>query len=116
MGTLTCRMILDSHENKLLNQEFTEEECKLHLKKKPLKNKKASREDEVLNEYLKSSYDTLMPVYCKSFDLILKTGNFPSSWPTGTVIPIYETRVVGMVQTITGESYYCLASASCLPR
>ena len=39
------------------------------------KNQKAcSINDHVLNEYLKYSKDSMLPIYCKLFNLILNTG------------------------------------------
>ena len=33
-----------------------------------------------------------MSVYLKLFNLIVKTGSFPNSWTTGTIIPIYKKK------------------------
>ena len=58
-----------------------------------LKNQKAcSINDHVLNEYLKYSKDSMLPIYCKLFNLILNTGIVPEAWSKGTILPIYKNK------------------------
>ena len=58
-----------------------------------LKNQKAcSINDHVLNEYLKYSKDSMLPFYCKLFNLILNTGIVPEAWSKGTILPIYKNK------------------------
>ena len=54
-----------------------------------LKNSKTpSKTDNILNEYIKSTKDKLLPVYVFLFNAILDTGHIPESWLSGTIYPI----------------------------
>ena len=78
------------YENELLNREFTDGEIQKCIKK--LKTRKSAGVDHILNEYLMASGDVMLPVFTKLFNLILKTGMFPSSWTAGIIIPIYKNK------------------------
>ena len=71
--------------------EISQDEiCKCILK---LKNSKApSPSDHILNEYIKSTKDILLPFYTKLFNCVLQTGIIPLSWLEGTIIPIFKNK------------------------
>ena len=77
--------------NEFLNMEISQDEiCKCILK---LKNSKApSPSDHILNEYIKSTKDILLPFYTKLFNCVLQTGIIPLSWLEGTIIPIFKNK------------------------
>ena len=59
----------------MLNCEISEYEIMKWLKK--LKNGKCPGIDEIMNEYIKVSCSTFMPIYFKLFNLILESGHIP---------------------------------------
>ena len=73
-----------------LNGPITESEVKKVVKN--LKNGKAFGCDDILNEYIKSTIDVLMPVYIKLFNLIFETGIVPECWSTGVLITIFKNK------------------------
>ena len=56
-----------------------------------LKNNKASGLDSIRNEMLKAGATILMPCMNKLFNLILSSGNYPSSWAKGYITPLFKT-------------------------
>ena len=56
-----------------------------------LKNKKSSGMDMILNEILKSSQSFLLNSFNKTFNFVLSTSSFPSSWANGFIVPIYKS-------------------------
>ena len=80
-----------SDVNVVLNKSITVEEIVKAIKL--LKNSKAcSPIDNVLNEYIKYSSDTMSPLYCKLFNLVLDSGIVPDAWCTGVILPIYKNK------------------------
>ena len=73
-----------------LNGPVTESEIK-HVVSN-LKNNKSSGIDEVLNEYIKSTLDDLMPVYIKLFNIIFDTGIIPECWSVGVMVAIFKNK------------------------
>ena len=73
-----------------LNQPFSEQEIRKFVKN--LKNNKAAGIDEIINEYIKSSIDLMLPIYIKLFNRVLDTGEIPEDWLTGMIIPIYKNK------------------------
>ena len=57
-----------------------------------LKNNKAAGMDGILNEYIKATSNVLMSKYVKLFNDILDTGNIPSDWALGFIVPIYKNK------------------------
>ena len=58
-----------------------------------LNNGKASRpSDKILNEYIKSTKDILLPIYTKLFNHILDSGKIPEKWLSGYIIPIFKIK------------------------
>ena len=56
-----------------------------------LKNKKSSGMDMILNEMLKSSQSYLLKSFNKTFNFVLSTSSFPSSWANGFIVHIYKS-------------------------
>ena len=59
---------------------------------KKLKNNKASGEDHIINEYIKSTSGLFLPIYEKIFNLIFETGFLPDIWLIGSIKPIYKNK------------------------
>jgi hypothetical protein len=57
-----------------------------------LKNDKASGDDFIVNEYIKSSIDIILAVYIKMFSCIFSSGIVPDSWLLGNIKPIYKNK------------------------
>ena len=73
-----------------VNQPITEAEILKSVKS--LKNNKASGEDNIVNEHIKSTIHLLLPIYCKLFNIILDTGIIPETWSVGVIKPIYKNK------------------------
>ena len=58
---------------------------------KKLKNKKSPFSDRIRNEMIKASLETLMPLYIKLFNHILKSGKMPDVWCQDLITPIYKS-------------------------
>ena len=61
---------------------------------KSLKYNKACGNDEIINEYIKTTSNMFMPLYNFFFNLILETGILPDtkSWLEGMIKPIYKHK------------------------
>ena len=82
---------MNVHEyNYLINQHITEKEVADAVKS--LKNNKACSSDMVLNEYLKHTAPTLMPVFVKIFNIVFDSGIVPDSWASGIICPIFKNK------------------------
>ena len=73
-----------------LNSPFNEDEITICVKK--LKNNKAYGPDHIINEYIKSTIEQMMPIYINLFNLVLESGLIPSDWLIGIIIPIYKKK------------------------
>ena len=80
----------DNVNTEVLNEDITEEEIMKAIQN--LKNGKSSGIDEIMNEHIKNSTGTLMPLYIKLFNKILNEGNLPDEWGIGLVIPLYKKK------------------------
>jgi hypothetical protein len=49
-------------------------------------------EDEIINEYIKSTVKQFINVYEKLFNVIFDNGIMPSSWLIGMIKPIYKNK------------------------
>ena len=58
---------------------------------KLLKPKKAPEPDKIRNEMLKTGQQLLNAALCKLFNLILRSGFFPSSWCEEIITPIFKS-------------------------
>ena len=77
-----------------------------------LKNGKSSGSDEILNEYIKNTRDTLMPIYIKLFNIILDSGIIPENWNTGIMVTIFKNKGSRM----NPEMHKCITLNSCLSK
>ena len=59
---------------------------------KKLKNDKASGDDMVRNEFIKSTSDVFLSLYVDLFNLILKSGIIPDTWIAGNIVPFYKNK------------------------
>ena len=82
--------ILENKENlnKILNDQVSEKEIKLAIKK--LKCKKAAGYDGYCSELLKYGSDYLIKPLCKLFNLILNTGEYPDIWNISVISHIFK--------------------------
>jgi hypothetical protein len=55
-----------------------------------LKNGKACGEDEIINEYIKSTSNQFINIYEKLFNIIFDKGFVPHIWLIATIKPIYK--------------------------
>lgn len=106
---------LDSHDvsddvEVFLNGPITEQEIKDAVSN--LKNGKSSGSDEILNEYIKNTLDTLMPIYIKLFNIILDSGIIPENWNTGIMVTIFKNKGSRM----DPEMYRGITLNSCLSK
>jgi hypothetical protein len=74
----------------LLDGSITEDEIKRAINN--FKNGKASGDDGVLNEYLKSTLNELMPIYMKLFSIIFDSGKIPENWNSGILIAKFKNK------------------------
>ena len=93
--------------NSVLNDSIEAEEVLLAMK--ALKNKKSGGSDGLCNEMLKISCSLNVDLYVKLFNLIFKSGVYPSLWRENFIKPIFKGGC------FTDPSYYRgIALSSCL--
>ena len=83
-------MLSDIDTNAYINQPISPDEI-MHCIKL-LKLNKSSGIDNIVNEYIKSTANVLLPLYTKLFNIIFETGIFPTQWLCGEIIPIYKNK------------------------
>ena len=71
-----------------LNFQITRIETKRAISK--LKNNKAAGNDKILNEFIKTGQETLIPVITKLFNSIFSSGLYPENWNMNILSPIYK--------------------------
>ena len=76
---------------------------------KKLKTKKASYNDKIKNEMIKSSVNILSKGYLKVFNKILVSGSCPEEWTVGIITPIYKSG-----NSLDASSYRGICVSSCL--
>ena len=76
--------------DQILNSEITVEE--IHSRVKELKNGKACGTDNILNEFIKSTFNEMKLVYADLFNRVLSTGQIPEAWTIGMIMPIYKNK------------------------
>ena len=72
-----------------LDHEITDQDISQAVKK--LKNKKSASVDKIRNEMIKASLESLMPVFIKLFNLILRSGKMPDILCQGLMTPICKS-------------------------
>ena len=77
---------------------------------KNLKNGKCPGEDQILNEYIKSTKNIFLPIYEKLFNLVFDSGIIPSAWLEGIIRPIYKNK--GDIKNV--ENFRPITILSCL--
>lgn len=77
-------------DDTILNVPFTSEEIAKAINN--LNNCKTPGNDQILNEYIISTKDKMLPIYVLLFNTILKSGIIPDVWTTGTIMPIYKNK------------------------
>lgn len=94
-----------TRQRSIVNELKNMERCKTNLSEldypisdkeirqaaRKLKNKKAAFSDLIKNEMIKASYDILMNVYLKLFNLVLNSGIYPRLWCDGLITPIFKS-------------------------
>ena len=79
-----------NNSNEILNQTITAKEIETCIK--TLKSLKSADLDNILNEYIKSTYKMLLPVYVQLFNIVLDTRIIPTAWVEGIFVPIYKHK------------------------
>ena len=90
-----------------LNKIITVKEVKLAISK--LKNGKASGEDRVLNEMLKSGKLTLSDSFCKIFNLVFASERYPYSWCKNFLVPVFKSGIPD-----NSDNYREISIGSCI--
>ncbi len=75
-----------------------------------LKNNKATGDDLILNEYIKSSASKMIDVYTKLFNIVLNSGTIPDKWMGGIILPLYKKK--GAKSNV--DNYRGITLMSCL--
>lgn len=76
--------------NDLLDCNITIEKIKKAIQSS--KNNKLPGENNVINEFLSSSFEKLSDIYVPLFNLIFETGIVPESCLTCMIIPIFKNK------------------------
>ena len=76
--------------NDELNSPITGEEIKRCIIK--IKNNTSPGNDCIINEYITSTCDIVLPIYITLFNIIFDTGIIHTVWLDGNVIPIYKKK------------------------
>ncbi len=82
--------VLGELENSGVNEPFTTREVLKGIK--ALKNNKAPGGDNITNEMLKNVPFNVLNIITGIFNIILDTGNVPTSWASGSIKPIYKNK------------------------
>ena len=73
-----------------LNDSITRDEILTCIKK--LKNDKASGDDMIRKEFIKSTPDMFLALYVDLFNLIFNSGKIPNTWLAGNIVPFYKNK------------------------
>lgn len=95
-------------ELSFLDNDITEDEIICELKK--LKNNKSPGDDGIPGELYKCLSTRMLPVLLKLFNKILQTGDFPESWVTAIIIPLYKKGDKNDCGNYRGISLLCVLS------
>lgn len=71
-----------------LDSNIIEDEIRQCIKK--LKNSKSAGTDYILNEMIKASEQSIIPILTKLFNKIFSTQHFPTAWQNNTLTPIFK--------------------------
>ena len=75
-----------------------------------LNNGKSPGNDNILNEYIKSTKHLFMPLYVGLLNSILDAGNIPESWSIDNICSIYKNKGDPLIP----ENYRPITLVSCL--
>ena len=81
---------LENDNDVILNSQITDAEILKCINS--LKNNKACSNDNIINEYIKSTSDIMLPLYNCFFNLVLELDILPDSWLEGIIKPIYKNK------------------------
>lgn len=103
--------LFDNIENedeiiRILDRDISEDEILTAVKN--LKNNKAPGDDELVNEYIKSTVTQFLHIYVKLFNLVFESGKIPTSWLTGVIKPVYKNK--GDPNNLDNYRAICLTS------
>ena len=84
--------------NDELNSPITAEEITRCIIK--MKNNKSPGNDCIINEYITSTCDIVLPIYVTLFNIIFDTGIIPTVWLEGNVIPT-KRKVISLIRELT---------------
>jgi len=76
--------------NERINRNITQNEIFKCIKN--LKNNKASDDDCIINEYMKSTSNQFIELYETLFNLIFKSGIIPEMWVSEKIKPFYKNK------------------------
>ena len=100
--------------NKLGNLDYDITEKEILNASKKLKNNKASAYDMIKNEMVKSALPFISITVVKLFTVLLKTGQFPSSWTEDIIVPIHKQGSQGDPNNYRGITLNsCLGKLFC---
>lgn len=102
-----CELNLSQSDDSF-NAVVTSDEIAKLINKLP--NNKCAGADGILNEYIKSTAELLLPLYVRLFNLILDQGVVPREWLIGMVLPIYK----GKGDKHSVDNYRGITLLSCL--
>ena len=97
-------VVNEESENFCSNYDFNTDECNFNELDRPitseeiekvvqkLKRNKSFAGDQLLNEYFIESLDILSGHLVDLFNAILNSGNFPSQWSEGYIVPLFKTH------------------------
>lgn len=90
-----------NENNEILNAHINDAEILKCIKS--LKNNKACSNDNIINEYIKTASDIMLPLYNCFFNLVLDTGILPDSWLEGSLSLFTKTKVIPSSRKITDQ-------------
>ena len=107
-NTLNFDPTITAELNENINSPITKDEIFKGIKN--LKNNKAFGDDQVINEYMKTTSNQFVDIYEKLFNLFVDTGIVPESWLLGTMKPFYKNKG----NTNDPKNYRPITILSCL--
>ena len=81
----------ECHGHRFSPLDFMITEREIRKAAEKLENNKSPFSDKIRNEMIKTSIDTLMPVYETLFNSILNQGTMLQTWCGGLITPIYKS-------------------------
>ena len=79
---------------------------------KQLRDGKSPGLDGISNELIKNASVVIVPLLCQLFNKILQSGNFPISWGSALIVPLYKKK--GSVND--PSNYRGIALLSCVSK